>query len=488
MSEVTCLNKHHNNHDTSNEDKEYNSGYFEDDTCWRKFVGKVKLIKTKSQHTLLTYKRGTKTFLEWLNMRPCEVIEKAKKREIDIYEIIQEFVSYLDEQEKSTWTIHTYLTGIKWFFNANGVFIDKNMFKQKVVVPEPETKTEDRIPTAEELQLMFNLMDLEGRAMLATLVSTGMRINELINFRLRDLHLNELQNGKKLPPHIHIQKTFAKGKKSRIVLLTPEAASLLEQYIEYEKKKASKKIDVKKLEKYPPRIRAAMAKKIFGKQRFQTDDERVFDMGRTTAWLKLHNAFAKVGLQKTGKRYDLHPHVLRKYTKTMMAAAGVQDSFIAMQLGHRKYMDDAYFKANVEMLAKQYEKAVPYLTIQKPIRKERPVDRVLEMARKLGITEQELFEELRKMFNFEMEIVEGEMEQTGDYIDFLELIHFLYPDAIKRAMYNIIQKRKKKKNNPGNRDSKYIIVNTEEKLLEKLNEGYELVKELNGNRYLLKAP
>jgi len=445
-----------------------------DVTCWQNFLDDLALLGTQSKNTRETYIRGAKQFLDFAKLTPHKAVQVGKTDKI--FSLLRSFVRQLHSEGKSSWTIHTYLSGVKRFFEANGVFLDENQLKRRVTAPKPKAKTEDRIPTQEQLQLVFNLMDLQGKAMLATLVSSGMRIGELIKFKLSDLHLEEkLPDGRILPPHIHLRAEYTKGKRARIVLITPEAAELLKQYIEYEKRRSHRVTEKEAseiLRKYPPRIRRAMEAKIFRKSRFKSPEDRVFSMGRTTAWMKIHNAFAKAGLQdKSGNRYVFHPHCLRKYTKTMMAAAGVQESFIAMQLGHKAYLDESYFRANFEMLASQYEKAIPYLTIQKKV-EEKPISKIFQLMNTLGVTPQELVQELVQMgYRFE-----GGLEE-----EILASVYEVFPEDVMKAIRSIVKKRQAT-NGSGN----FMIVKGEEKLLEYLNQGWELVKELRDDRYLLK--
>jgi site-specific recombinase XerD len=90
-------------------------------------------------------------------------------------------------------------------------------------------KSEDRIPKVlDDIQLkkLFEVQDLNrrsgirDRAILETLFSTGLRVSELVKLDIEDINLNSGEFS-----------VIGKGRKARIVYLSPEAINWLKKYL-----------------------------------------------------------------------------------------------------------------------------------------------------------------------------------------------------------------------------------------------------------------
>jgi len=394
----------------------------------------LKRVGTQSQKTYDQYLRGAKKFLETVGMDAETLIAKVKKGEADVYELLDTFVAKMVEEGLSPTSIRVYLAGVKHFLASNGIYLNKEEFKDKVILPKSQGNFPDRIPTKEELKMMYYAARFDTRTMIVLMVSTGMRLGEVVRVKVEDINFDHD------PPYIRLKPEYCKGKKGRIVLLTPEAVDHLKRLI-------------------------------FMKQLKPKD--RLFPNYEADAWAKIMRVIERVGLLKkvNERRYELHPHSFRKYFRTMLAAAGVQESFIRMLLGHRSYLDESYLRANIEMVKEQWNLAIPYLTIMSTESRTSKVSKVLELAKALGVTADELIEALKGRFYFEGELT----------IDGLDLIYAMFPDIVISTLRYLAKKKL-----PANGGGRYVIVKGEQKLLEYLEAGYELVKELKRGKYLLK--
>jgi len=71
--------------------------------------------------------------------------------------------------------------------------------------------------------------------------------------------------------------------------------------------------------------------------------------------------------------------------------AGVSKSFTEKMVGHKGYLDQAYFKPAVDQIVNEYRKAVPNLTIMEEVKYEQVRKRqLLDTARLLGFSEEKM--------------------------------------------------------------------------------------------------
>ena len=149
----------------------------------------------------------------------------------DVGEIIREdIVSYiqsLKRKELSKKTISRKITAIKDFHKY---LYKEGIVRENVSINIDNPKPEKSLPTVlsiDEINKMISSidgdspLDIRNRAMMETLYATGMRISELLDVELKDLHLNE--------KYIMV---IGKGNKERQVPLGEMAVVAIRKYIE----------------------------------------------------------------------------------------------------------------------------------------------------------------------------------------------------------------------------------------------------------------
>jgi hypothetical protein len=117
------------------------------------------------------------------------------------------------------------------------------------------------------------------------------------------------------------------------------------------------------------------------------------------SWTRL---LKKAGLdKKSGKWHELHFHTLRKYFETQRINAGVRRPYIEFWLGHKgEYLDDSYFRANLQEHLTEYTKAIPYLSIletPKISEEERRKRTILDIASMLFRDQPEKYERIKNI-------------------------------------------------------------------------------------------
>ena len=165
-----------------------------------------------------------------------EYIEKNKHiyNALDIdYNSIINYLSYLDKNNYEKSTIVRKITSIKLFHKY---------LNEKYNIPDISTKIDKprvrrklpNILTIEEVDNLLNIQlsnayDFRNKAMLELMYSSGLRVSELVELKIKDI---DLDNG--------YVKCFGKGSKERIVPIGELAVDYLKKYI-YEYRDSMKK-------------------------------------------------------------------------------------------------------------------------------------------------------------------------------------------------------------------------------------------------------
>ncbi len=191
----------------------------------KNFLNYLEVIKNKSQKTVEQYDRHLIKFQEYLN-------EKYSKEDIDVSDIdldkAEGFRSYLYEKRRniSIKTANAYMITLRSFLK----YLEKKWHKSLSATAIDLIKAEDRhveFLTPEELERLFATPNKEtitwarDLAIMECIYSTGLRISELTALNINDINLK--------------RREFAvrwKWRKVRVVYLTKNAASLIEEYLD----------------------------------------------------------------------------------------------------------------------------------------------------------------------------------------------------------------------------------------------------------------
>ena len=222
--------------------------------------------------------------------------------------------------------------------------------------------------------------------------------------------------------------------------ITPEAKAMLSEYLK------ERRLSGEKISESSP-----LVTDVYHKGTFVSVEafERV--------WARL---LQRSGLnQKASKWYIYHVHTLRKYFRSN--CVGVDPSYRENWMGHKGgYLDESYFKAEEEKHLAKYRKAIPHLSIHAAIIEEqqRRKQTLLDFARIQGWNE----ERLRRL-----DEVLARAKNADDAIEEFRRLQE-NPDTHKS-------------------NNQVKIVCGDHALIEHIGEGWTLIKELNQDRYLLKA-
>ncbi len=186
-----------------------------------KFIDEIKYEKNYSELTVKGYETDLYMFLEYLNENDIKSYKSVD------YQKIRNYISYLYELDYNNKTICRHISAIRSFFKYLKVnnYIDDNPC---TLVSNP--KLDKRLPkylNFEEIEKLLNAFDnnnylgLRNSLILELLYSTGIRVSEITNIKLKDISLSN--------------KTIiidGKGNKQRIVYFGSICLNLLKKYID----------------------------------------------------------------------------------------------------------------------------------------------------------------------------------------------------------------------------------------------------------------
>lgn len=166
--------------------------------------------KRYSLNTVRTYSYLTADFIAFHKNKP---IDSLTNRDVELF--IEDVVS---KRNYSISTQRQFISAIKHF----KVFYPECRIDEGFLVRPKKSKL---LPTVLSKMELINLMrctrNIKHRAIIGLLYSSGLRVSELINLKLKDIYIGRRQ--------LHVRN--AKGRKDRYVVLSEGFMPLLENYI-----------------------------------------------------------------------------------------------------------------------------------------------------------------------------------------------------------------------------------------------------------------
>jgi integrase/recombinase XerC len=188
------------------------------------FLQYLQYEKNYSSHTVLSYRAGIESFIEFQQLNP----DNFTPNTISATHIQQWVLFLMQDNNNSPRTIAQKISTLKsfWRFLLQRGYAKKNPLL-KIVLP----KTKKPIPTFFKHKEMEAVLDdtflpndferVRDRLVLELFYATGMRLSELLNIEDSDVYLNEGS-----------LKVLGKRNKERIIPLSKELCRDIERYIE----------------------------------------------------------------------------------------------------------------------------------------------------------------------------------------------------------------------------------------------------------------
>ena len=166
-------------------------------------------LKAYSESTIRTYRNEFAQLLYLLKNVPVDSLEPDRLRRYFLY--------CINTLKLSENTLHSRINAIKFYYEQVAgkakMFIEIPRPKKRVILPNV-------LAISQVEKLFSNLENLKHKTMLFLAYSAGLRVSEVVNLKLRDIHSERM----------FINIKGAKGKKDRIVSLSPGILDLLRKY------------------------------------------------------------------------------------------------------------------------------------------------------------------------------------------------------------------------------------------------------------------
>ncbi len=261
-----------------------------------------------------------------------ELAEKYVNDSRDYRQDIEDFVVSL--KGKAPKTIRTKVTAVRTFLIENDIELNQGFWKRvSKRIKGSRALTVDRVPTHKEFRQILNHLVLSAKALYIVLLSSGMRIGEVLQLKPGDIELS------KDPVKVNVRGEYTKTGNPRVTFISREAKEVVEEWL-------------KVRDDY---LEAAVSKT--GLYDKDPDDPRLFPFSHANAYIMWNKALKKAGYDKRDEatnRHRVHPHTLRKFFRTKLGAVIPVDVVEAL-MGHEGYLTEVYRRHSMEDLAKFYK-------------------------------------------------------------------------------------------------------------------------------------
>lgn len=282
----------------------------------------LKVERGLSENTINSYGIDLKLFLEYLRENEIPSFKQVNK------EVIVNYMQSEKNNNKANSSILRSVSSLRKFFQylAQEKIIEKDPM---LLIDTPKKKQHlPQVLTKEEVEKLLHspntgqVLGLRDRAMLELMYATGLRISEIINLKLEDLHLT-----------IGTLQTLGKGHKERIVPVGDEAIKWINRYLE---------------EARPKLLKQKRSNYLF--LNFHGNN-----LTRQGVWKNLKAEVRKAGIQK-----NITPHTLRHSFATHILENGADLRIVQELLGHADISTtQIYTHLSNKQLADIYNRAHP---------------------------------------------------------------------------------------------------------------------------------
>jgi integrase len=306
--------------------------------------------RRKAINTVLGYKTSLAYFQQFLTDEHEDVtletiIELFRSRKYDVYDLLDQFVNYLQTMKISQSSVHQYLTGTKSYFLYNDIDIVSSKFKQRVTIPKSVQEEEQAIDQDDIRNILLKCNNRRLKAYLLVLASSGVRAKEACAIRLCDL---DFQSN---PTRLHVRGEYTKTKVSRDIYISNEATHYLKDWIEFKFK-----IDIDQHKHFT----GSMGEQLVFKGHISSNN---INLIYQKLWAPFQSVLKSAGLdgkKESSRRGRITFHSFRRLVKTTISNSQAGSDYSEWFLGHRK---NSYYVNKPEVRAEIYAtKCMQHLT------------------------------------------------------------------------------------------------------------------------------
>lgn len=311
-----------------------------------------------AQNTRKLYIQALQHYTGVASKSPRELIEEAEAeikdgklmRERSLNKYLTSFKKFIEEKDFAPITRNVFITGVTSFYRAYDIPLP-NHFKTRKAQPLKENAVNGFIKKKTIIKMIHSAASLRDKAIILTMASSGMAMNEARNLRVKDAK-NVDERG--IITLFLSRQKVAGAVEPYYAFLSPEAVDAIKVYLE-------------------ERNRSELA-------RVKGDTDYLFvnyqDGGQVGERMFQYIFFQiglKLGYIKDGRQpYEVNPlssHKLRKfYSNILKNEEVVDDGFIDYTMGHTTpAVQRAYHQPDLEKLKNKYIRCLPYLTFLRQV-------------------------------------------------------------------------------------------------------------------------
>ncbi|UEG55066.1 site-specific tyrosine recombinase XerD [Mucilaginibacter daejeonensis] len=283
------------------------------------FRNYLRLERSLSENSIEAYTRDIDKLQQF-----AESSQPALKPDVIVLNDLRLFLQWINELGMIPSTQARILSGIKAFY--------KFMLMEDMITADPSELLESpriqrKLPDTlsyEDINALISAIDLSkpdgprNKAMLELLYSCGLRVSELTELRISNLHLD-----------IEFIKVVGKGNKERLVPISDTAINALQQWLLY----GRVHVEVKK-----------------GEEDMVFLNRRGSRLSRVYVFMLIKDLALRIGLQKT-----ISPHTFRHSFATHLIEGGADLRAVQEMLGHESittteiytHLDRDYLKSTI---------------------------------------------------------------------------------------------------------------------------------------------
>lgn len=256
----------------------------------------LRLDRGLQKNSITSYTQDLNEFSKFLSEKSIRFFPEEKAP-------ILQFLTQIRSEGKAENSILRMFSSLKRFYRwldqtsklQQNPMLDLDAPKKGTHLPVSLSKAEvDSLLSAPNLDERLGIRD---RAILETMYATGLRVSELINLKMDDLHLN-----------VGLIKTIGKGNKERLVPISENAMKWIDDYI--------KEVRCEQIDKYGNSLELFL--NFRGKK-----------LTRQSIWRMIKKYIQQVGIKK-----DVTPHTLRHSFATHLLENGADLRIVQELLGH----------------------------------------------------------------------------------------------------------------------------------------------------------
>lgn len=255
----------------------------------------IQIERGLSLNTIKSYRQDLHQFAQYLQR------EQLTLEQVDYVHVL-DWLNQLRQAGKSNSSVIHMVTSLRKFFaflkQAGTIAHDPmaNVRPPKKAEHLPAVLSVAEIDALLQVPTDKTPLGIRNRAMLEVLYATGLRVSELVNLKMADLHLD-----------LGLVQTLGKGDKERIIPIGEVAVDWFEQYFD--------------------QARPALLKGRENPYVFLNDHGR--QLSRQGVWKIIKKLVAQAGIQK-----DVSPHTLRHSFATHILENGADLRIVQELLGH----------------------------------------------------------------------------------------------------------------------------------------------------------